>query len=142
MAEPDDGAIDEDIGDAVWEESEDECPFAISEVGKGEADDGCENDSRGMCKCQASKFEVALELGFGGEGGCSEEVESAQYAQGNGDFGVGLGICEAEVGVDEFKQVFGIEGDAQGEDCADAAQADAEYKMRGCEFVYVVVFVQ
>ena len=80
MAEPDDGAIDEDIGDAVWEKSEDECPFAVSEVGEGEADEGCEDDSRGMCKGYASKFEVALKLSFSGEGGCSEEVECAQYA--------------------------------------------------------------
>ena len=28
------------------------------------------------------------------------------------------------------------------EECADAAQADAEYKVRGCEVVDVVVFVQ
>ena len=56
-----------------------------------------------------------------------------------------MGICEAEVGVEcagEFKQVFGIDCDAQGEECADAAQADAEYKVRGCEVVDVVVFVQ
>ena len=38
--------------------------------------------------------------------------------------------------------MFGIEGDAQGEECADAAQADAEYKVRGCKFVNVVVVVQ
>ena len=114
MAEPDDGAIEEDIGDAVWEESEDECPFAVSEVGEGEADEGCEDGSPCVCKGEASKFEVALELGFGGEGGCSEEVECAQYAQGDGDFGVVLGFCEAEVGVGEFKEIFGIEGDAPG----------------------------
>ena len=95
-----------------------------------------------MCKGQASKFEVALELGFGGECGCSEKVECPQYAQGYGDFGVVSGVCDADVGVDEFKQVFGIEGDAQGEKCADAAQADAEYKMRGGEFMDMVVFVQ
>ncbi len=146
MAEPDDGAIEEDIGDAVWEESEDECPFAVSEVGKGEADEGCEDGSSCMCKGEASKFEVALELGFGGECSGPEEVKCAQYAQGNGDFGVGLlclSVCD--VGVEcagEFKQVFGIEGDAQGEDCADAAQADAEYKVRGCKVVDIVVFVQ
>ena len=142
MAEPDDGAIEEDIGDAVWEKSEDECPFAVSEVGDGEADEGCEDGSASVCKGEASKFEVALKLGFSGECGCSEEVECAQYAQGYGDFGIGSGVCEAEVGVEEFKQVFGIEGDAQGEECADAAQADAEYKMRGCEVVNVVVVVQ
>ncbi len=60
MAEPDDGAIDENIGDAVWEESENECPFAVSEVGEGEADEGCEDGSACMCKGEASKFEVAL----------------------------------------------------------------------------------
>ncbi len=38
--------------------------------------------------------------------------------------------------------MFGIEGDAQGEECADTAQADAEYKVRGCEVVDVIVFVQ
>ena len=56
-----------------------------------------------------------------------------------------IGICESEVGVEcagEFKEVFGIEGDAQGDECADAAQADAEYKVRGGEVVDVVVFVQ
>ena len=131
MAEPEDGAIEEDIGDAVWEESEDECPFAVSEIGNGEADEGCEDGSSCMCKGQASKFEVALELGFSGEGGGSDQVECAQYAQGYGDFGVVLlclGVCESEVGVEcagEFKEVFGIEGDAQGEECADAAQANA-----------------
>ena len=143
MAEPDDGAIEEDIGDAVWEKSEDECPFAVSEVGNGEADEGCEDGSACVCKGEASKFEVALELGFCGECGGSEEVECAQYAQGDGDFGVGLGVCD--VGVEcagEFKQVFGIEGDAQGEECADAAQADAEDKVRGGEVVDVVVFVE
>ena len=103
MAQPEDGAIDEDIGDAVREKSEDECPFAVSEVGEGEADEGCEDGSSCMCKGEASKFEVALELGFSGEGGCSEEVECPQYAQGYGDFGVVLlrvGVCDAEVGVE------------------------------------------
>ena len=93
-------------------------------------------------KARRPNSRIALELGFGGECGCSEEFESPQYTQGNGDFGVASGVCDADVGVDEFKQVFGIEGDAQGEECADAAQADAEYKMCGCEFVYVVVVVQ
>ena len=65
-----------------------------------------------MCKGQASKFEVALELGFGGECGCSEKVECPQYAQGYGDFGVVLlclGVCDAEVGVEcvgEFKYLL------------------------------------
>ena len=146
MAKPDDGAIDEDIGDAVWKKSENECPFAVSEVGEGEAGEGCEDGSSCVCKGEASEFEVTLELGFGGECGGSEEVESAQYAQGYGDFGVVLlclRVCDVRVEcAGEFKQVFGIEGDAQGEERADAAQANAEYKVRGCEVVDVVVFVQ
>ena len=152
MAQPDDRTVEEDVGDAVWKKPEDQRPFAVSEVREAKADQGCEHGSARVCKGQSAKCEVALELHFGGEGGCSEPVEYPQYGEGQGDFVIGfadvvrrVGFCVAEVGIEcagEFKHLVRVKCQCQSEERADAARTDAEHKMRGGEFVDAVVFVQ